>query len=103
MENSGGVLLRLPADLHYLIGPALRHGKYQWDDEIFEFLDRASEAEMGELAVVAERVLWNSDYRRVLAFLDEYSIIENYESACLYYLFGVMDYADLKFDRADDC
>jgi hypothetical protein len=102
MEDSAGVLLKLPSDLHYLIGPALRYGKYHWDHLIFDFLDRATETEMGELAALAERVLWNDDYPRVLAFLDEYPITDSYEAACLCNLFGVMDYGDLQFDRAPE-
>jgi hypothetical protein len=102
MEEPPGILLRLPPDLQYLISPAMRYGKYQWDHEIFEFLDSASEEEMEELAAIAERVLLNDDYPRVLAFLNEYPITGTRESACLYSLFGVMDYADLQFDRAPE-
>jgi hypothetical protein len=102
MDNPAGVLLNLPADMHYLIAPALRYGKYIWDDEIFDFLNQASEAEMTELAAVAERVLWNDDYQRVNAFLDEHPMTETEEAARLYYLFLVMDYADLKFDCAPE-
>ena len=57
---------------------------------------------MEELAAIAERVLLNDDFPRVLAFLDEYPITDTHESACLYALFGVMDYADLQFDRAPE-
>jgi hypothetical protein len=102
MEQHPGILLKLSPDLHYLIGPALHYGKHQWDHEIFDFLDHATETEMGELAALAERVLWNDDYPRVLAFLHEHPITEAHEAACLYNLFGVMDYADLQFDRVPE-
>jgi hypothetical protein len=103
MEASAGILLQLPTDLHYLISPAMRYGsKCQWDHEIFEFLDNASEEEMDELATIAERVLLNDDFPRVHAFLNEYPIDKWNESACLYGLFGALDYGDLQFDRAPE-
>jgi hypothetical protein len=102
MEDFGGELLKLPADMHYLIGPALRYGQYQWDDDIFDFLDRASEAEMAELAALAERVLWNGDAPGVTAFLNEHPMTESDDVARLHYMFLMMDYSDLKFDRAPD-
>ena len=102
MTDDHGVLVHLPADLHYLIEPALRYGRYQFDDEIFDFLDRATEDEMEELATVAKRVLLNDDFPRVNAFLKQYPITGSDEATRLYFLFGVMDYADLRFDRVPD-
>ena len=97
-----GILSQLPENLHYLISPALRFGRYQFDDEIFAFLDRATGAEMDELASVAEHVLLDDDYPRVNAFLDRYEITDFEEAACLYFLFLVLDYADLPFDRVPE-
>jgi hypothetical protein len=97
-----GVLAHLPDHLAYLIAPALKYGRYHFDDEIFQFLENATESEMDELAAVAERVLINGHYAEVNRFLDGHSMTEYPEAADLYFLFGVLDYADLQFDRAPE-
>lgn len=96
------ILEQLPNDLEYLIKPAMKYGRYQFDDDIFKFLDRATAEQMEELASVAERVLLQEDYPRVMAFLDEHPITESEEAARLYFLFGVLDFADLQFDRVPE-
>ena len=98
MSDDPGVLLKLPDDLHYLIGPAMKYGRYQFDHHVFDFLDRATDGEMAELAAVAERVLLRDDYPRVNAFLDENEIAESEAAARLYFLFLVLDHAGLQFD-----
>lgn len=100
MEDDPGVLADLPDDLRYLIAPALKYGRYQFDADIFKFLDRATGTEMEELAAVAERVLLNDHYSPVTAFLRLYPITEYEQSARLYFLFGILDHADLQFERA---
>lgn len=100
--NDIGVLARLPADISYLAEPALKYGRYQFDDDIFEFLDHANDAESTELAALAQRVLVNSHYAAVNEFLDRHPITDHEEAACLYFLFLVMDYARLEFDSTAD-
>lgn len=94
-----GVLAQIPDHLSYLVAPALKYGRYQFDQEIFDFLEHATSDEMEELAMTAERVLINNHYPEVNRFLDQYQITVYQEAAHLYYLFGVLDYADLQFDR----
>ena len=102
MSDPPGVLTKLPPDLHYLIEPALRYGRYQFDDDIFDFLDRATDEDIEHLTEVAARVLRNGDFTRVNSFLDKHPITTTDEAARLYFLFLVMDYADLQFDRVSD-
>jgi len=97
-----GVLAQLPGDLSYLIAPAMKYGRYHFEQEMFQFLEHATSDEMEELAMIAERVLLNDHYAEVNRFLDQYAITDYPEAANLYFLFGVLDYADLQFDRAPD-
>ena len=96
------ILTRLPPDLHYLIAPALKYGRHQFDEQIFAFLDRATAAEKDELRRTAERHGRRNDAAAVNAFLDEYPIDEYEDAARLYFLFGVMDHAGLDFESAPD-
>lgn len=93
-----GVLAELPDELSYLVKPALKYGRFQFDIEILDFLDSASGEQLDELAAVAERVRLNEHYPEVSRFLDEYPITDHEQSACLYFLFGVLDHADLTFE-----
>ena len=77
----------------------MRYGRYQFDDDIFGFLNRATDSELNHLASIAQRVLLNSDFARVTRFLREHPITDSEEAARLYFLFGVMDYAGLEFER----
>jgi hypothetical protein len=97
-----GVLAHLPEELSYLVEPALKYGRYQFDNEIFDFLEHATSEEMEELATIAERVLLNDHYLQVNRFLDRYDMTGYPEAARLYFLFGVLCYADLPFDRAPE-
>ena len=98
MAKSIDVLRNLPEELHYLIEPAGTFGVYQFDADIFGFLDEASAVQLNMLAQIAERVRINHHYAQVNAFLDRYPITKHEDAAKLYFLFGVMDYADLIFD-----
>lgn len=95
-----GVLTQLPEALSYLVAPAMKYGRYQFEQEIFQFLEHATSDEMEELAMTAERVLANNHYPEVNRFLDRYDLTVYREAANLYFLFGVLDYADLHFDHA---
>ena len=93
-----GVLVHLPADLHYLIEPALRFGLQTMPD-VYQYLEQASPQQMDELRRIADRVLTNDHYPVVTKFLDVHSISEHPESAKLYFLFGALDSTGLQFDR----
>ena len=93
-----GILTELPDELSYLVKPALEYGRFQFDEHIFNFLDSATSEQMDELASVAERVRLNDHYPAVNRFLDRYPITDHEQASCLYFLFGVLDYADLSFE-----
>ncbi len=93
-----GILNELPGELSYLVEPALEYGRFQFDEHIFNFLDTATPEQMEELASVAERVRLNDHYPAVNRFLDQYPITDHEQASCLYFLFGVLDYADLSFE-----
>ena len=92
-----GILAKMPPELSYLATPAMRFGVHQFDNQVDAFLSSASDAEMGELAAVAERVRLNGHYPAVNAWLDQYEITKYPEAANLYFMFGLMDAAELKF------
>ncbi|MEM9704054.1 MAG: hypothetical protein AAF907_16560, partial [Planctomycetota bacterium] len=92
------ILNRLPPDLHYLIGPALKYGRHQFEMDMLAFLDSASEDQLSELQAVAERHARQDDFEKVTAFLDQYPITEYDDAARLYFLFGVMDHAGFNFN-----
>jgi hypothetical protein len=96
-SNNIGVLSTLPAELAYLAQPAMRFGIYQFEDHVGAFLSAASNEDMEELARLAERVKFNDHFTLVNDWLDRYEMTEYREAANLYFLFGVMDAADLEF------
>lgn len=93
-----GILVELPDELSYLVESALEYGRFQLDEHIFNFLDSATPKQMQELASIAERVRLNDHYPAVNRFLDQYPITDHEQAACLYFLFGVLDHADLSFE-----
>jgi hypothetical protein len=97
-RNDIGVLAELPSELHYLIEPAMKYGRYQFDDDVDEFLRTVREDELIELEEIASRVRADGDYDKVKEWLHAYRITEFEEASRLYFLFGVLDAADLKFD-----
>ena len=98
MSSEIGILRKLPPQLAYLAEPAMTFGIHQFDDDIDRFLANASDAEMSALAAVAEHVRLNNHYPAVNDWLDEYEIDRYEEAANLYFLFHVMDAADLNFE-----
>lgn len=91
-------LEQMPPELHYLIEPARRYGRYQFDDDIARFLEQASTEDMVRLGTVADKVNINKHYPLVTEWVNSNNMVENEEVAQLYFLFGVMDMADLSFD-----
>lgn len=100
MPKDIGCLQELPPELAYLAEPAMKYGVHQFDDDIDRFLANATDAEIAELKALAERVKVNGHYPAVNDWLDEHEIDEHEEASNLYFLFGIMDAADLEFDAA---
>ena len=98
---SPGALTRLPADLHYLIDPALSFSCRTVSD-ILVCVANLDEEKREELALIADQVLLYGHYRRVGEFLKQYPITEYDECAKLYFFFGLLDHAGLKFERTQD-
>jgi hypothetical protein len=96
--RESGVLTRMPEELHYLIEPVLRCG-FRTEGDVFDYLDAATPAQVSELSKIAAHVLARDDYPLVLGFLDEHPFPEHPESAMLYFFFGALDHAGLKFER----
>jgi hypothetical protein len=101
LPKNAGILAKLPEELHYLIEPVLRCG-CRTEPEVFAYLDQAKKEEIDKLALIAKRVLKNNHYPVVLKFLNKYEMVEYEECAKLYFFFGVLDYADLQFDREEN-
>jgi hypothetical protein len=89
------MLAHLPAELHYLIDPAMKYGIYQTDDDQLDFLENASDEERDELARLAERYRLNGHADFVSDFFDDCPITDYPESARLYWLFGLIDHLGL--------
>lgn len=87
----------MPQHLDYLGLAALRY-RLDSEDEAFAFLDKVKDSDLEELAILADRVLMRNDYPEVNAFLDEYPLDKFQQCAWLYFVFLLLDYADLKFD-----
>lgn len=97
MDTQIGILAKLPAELWYLVEPAMKYGIHQTDDERQQFLDHATRSELEELSRVAERIRVNDHNDLIAHFRDKYPMTEYPESANLYFLFGVMDAAGLRW------
>ena len=78
----------------------MRYGIHQFDDDIDRFLTNATDEQLVELEALAQRVRANDHYPVVNDWLDDHKIDEHEEAANLYFLFGIMDAADLEFESA---
>ena len=91
----------LPLELRYLIAPAEKFGRLQFDEQIEGFLNSASESVMAELTAVAERYYLNDHEALLYEFLDHFPITEHEESARLYFLLGVFDAVEFDFPEKE--
>lgn len=83
---------KLPPKLRYLSGSAEVYGAYQFDDRIFEFLDRMTDEERTELIALDERM--GHDWDAIDAWLNKFSMVEHKEAALVYftsYLLGMAE------------
>ncbi len=76
----------------------MKYGRYQFDDDVDQFLETASPDMMVELEQLAERVRFNGHYKEVNTWLDGHEKEDEEGAARLYFLFGVLDAADLEFE-----
>ena len=98
MSTPIGILRELPCELAYLAEPAMRFGVYQFDNDIDRFLAHANDTELSQLAAIAERVRLNDHFPVVNDWLNDHEIDKHAEAANLYFLFGLMDAADMTFE-----
>lgn len=87
-----GVLLKLPEDMQYLTEPALEYGWRQSDEDIFAYMESASEDELQRLAAIAERIKLRDDLPNINEFLSIYSMTSYEECARLHYFILLLDY-----------
>ena len=100
-DQNLGVLANLPDELMYLAEPALTY-HLEGEFDIWPFLENMTAEQRAELEAIGARVLHNNHYPKVNVFLDEFPLDEHDEAANLYFMFGLLDYADIQFDRAED-
>jgi hypothetical protein len=98
MSQDAGVLGKLPTELHFLIGPALRFA-CRSESDAFDHLDNLKQDDSEQLAQIAALVLNGDKFPRVMEFLKQYPLNEYDECAQLYFFFGLLDHGGFKFDR----
>jgi hypothetical protein len=91
MQDTIGVLAKLPAHLQYLISPALRYGIHQFDDDVATFLASATDAALSELRDVKDKINREAHGREIDGFIDLYPITRHPETAKLYFLLALLD------------
>jgi len=74
---------KLPDSLAYLVGPATKYGKLQFDDPIYNFLQNITPDEKVELQELRKRM--SEDYDAIERFLNEFPITEHTEAARVYF------------------
>jgi hypothetical protein len=60
----------IPHEIAYLLEPAIRFEKYQFAEQIQEFIEGDNEADFEELASLAERARLAGDYEKVNSWMD---------------------------------
>ena len=98
MPQDQSVFDHLPGELSYLIEPAQKYGIHQFDDDVDAFLSNATDSDLADLFSVAATVKANGHYEAVNTWLDEFEITDSNDAANLYFLFGLLDAADLEFE-----
>ena len=88
---------KLPPELAYLQQPAEKYGAIQFESAIDEFLDAAGEAEMNELASLAERIRLSGDIDAINRWIDNFPLTAHQEAAHVYFLLLLLDLAGLNF------
>lgn len=83
---------KLPLELRYLAEPAEKYGRYQFPDEVYDFISTMSASQSAELKEINERSL--PDERKVEDFLDSYLMTEHKEAELIYFLFHLIAIAN---------
>ena len=85
-----GVLRYLPGELHYLIDPAMRYGKYQFSEDIDRFIDNADDELLEQLQQIRRRYDDFGHDKILDVWMRKYRMTEYEEVARLYFLFSVI-------------
>jgi hypothetical protein len=88
----------VPSELRYLAPFADRYGRFQFDDSVDECIQNMTSEEFSELEKLAAHVRARGDFGKVNAWLDEYDMVKHPEANRMYFLFGVLDAMNLRFD-----
>jgi hypothetical protein len=88
----------VPEVLRYLIPFAEKYGKYVTESNILDFLDRAGEIDMEQLASAAEQIRLNGHHRLIDDWLQKHSMVEHEEASLFFWLLMMLDHADLSFE-----
>lgn len=89
---------KLPREFHYLVSAAEQYGVYESDDSRLKLSESITDAAVQRLRTLASRVRGRGDYKKLGAWWRTFPITKHREASLLYFLFGVMDQLDLKFD-----
>jgi hypothetical protein len=82
---------KLPAALGYLRAPAMRWGRYAFDDDRCRAIDGLSDADRLELRGLAQRTRRPDDRREIDAFIARYPFPKHQESARVYFLLVILE------------
>ncbi len=93
-----GVLRDMPQHLQYLVGPAMIYGRYQFDDDIDEFVHTISTQDLNILKQLAGEFYEKRHYRDLEDWARKFKMIDHPEIKRLVFLFAVMDALGLKFN-----
>jgi hypothetical protein len=80
---------KLPKQLSYLIQPAEKYGRLQFDDAIYNFLDNEmTDSDKDELQQLQEKIYRDSDVYQ--DWITQYSIVDHRESSLVYFMMHLM-------------
>jgi hypothetical protein len=89
----------LPSELEYLREPADSFGRYSSEGEVGDFLARATPEDLELLARTAEQVRVNRHHELITQWFERNPFDTHYEAWLVYWLFGVMDHAGLRWEN----
>ena len=85
---------RIPASLSFIIEPAKRYGRIQFDEQVDEFQNTASDADKSELRKLAAR-LWEErnceDGHALVAWILKQSLVAHPEAARVEFLMVLLN------------
>jgi hypothetical protein len=90
----------LAKNLAYLACPAERFGKYGSENEIMDFIERASHVEIEELSTLSMQIRTRGHASLIREWLNSKPFTQYQEAWQVYCLLGVMDCAGFTIDRS---